>query len=255
MRSTLALCLALCVGCASSAPARTETTPTVTPSSGLDLSAADRTESDRALDAGRRPAEVLAFFRVAPGQRVADLFAGGGYTTELLARAVGPSGQVFSQNNAFVIERFARAPWAERLARPVNARVVRVERELDSPIPPEARDLDAVIFVLAYHDAVWMHTDRAAMNRAIFDALRSGGVYGIVDHNAAAGHGVADAESLHRIERDVVVQEVTAAGFRLDGESDLLRNPADTRDWNAAPRAAADRRGTSDRFTLRFVKP
>ncbi|MEZ4406861.1 MAG: hypothetical protein R3A52_10340 [Polyangiales bacterium] len=136
MRSTLALCLALCVGCAPSAPARTETTPTVTPSSGLDLSAADRTESDRALDADVRPAEVLAFFRVAPGQRVADLFAGGGYTTELLARAVGPSGQVFSQNNAFVIERFARAPWAERLARPVNARVVRVERELDSPIPP-----------------------------------------------------------------------------------------------------------------------
>ncbi len=112
-----------------------------------------------------------------------------------------------------------------------------------------------MIFILAYHDAVWMRTDRAAMNRAVFDALRSGGVYGIVDHNAAEGRGVADAESLHRIERSVVVQEVTAAGFRLDGESELLRNPADTRDWNAAPRAAADRRGTSDRFTLRFVKP
>ncbi len=104
--------------------------------SGLDIAAADRTEADRALDAGRHPAEVLAFFRVTHGQRVADLFAGGGYTTELLARAVGPSGAVYSQNNAFVLDRFARAPWAERLSRPVNARVVRVERELDSPLPP-----------------------------------------------------------------------------------------------------------------------
>lgn len=149
----------------------------------------------------------------------------------------------------------ARAPWTERLARPVNARVVRVEREFDAPLPPEVRDLDAVIFVLAYHDTVWQRTDRAAMNRAVFAALRPGGVYGIIDHSAAAGRGLDDVQRLHRIEQSALVAEVTAAGFRLDGEAAFMRNPADTRDWNDSPMAAADRRGTSDRFVLRFVKP
>lgn len=252
----LVLALGLLGGCASTSTASTTaTTPAAAVAAGFDPAAPDRTEADRALDAGRHPQEMLTFFRVAPGQRVADLFAGGGYTTELLARAVGPTGTVYSQNNAWVIERFARAPWAERLARPVNARVVRVEREFDAPLPPEAHDLDAVIFVLAYHDTVWQHTDRAAMNRAIFQSLRSGGVYGVIDHHAVEGHGLADVETLHRIERSTLVAEVTAAGFRLDAEADFMRNPADTRDWNDSPRVAADRRGTSDRFVLRFVKP
>jgi predicted methyltransferase len=249
------LTVALLAGCATS-PRRTASTATAAaPVAAVDLSAPDRTAADRALDPGRHPAEMLAFFRVRPGQRVADLFAGGGYTTELLARAVGPTGAVFSQNNAFVLDRFARAPWTARLALPANARVVPVEREFDAPLPDEARDLDAVIFVLAYHDTVWQHTDRAAMNRAIFAALRPGGVYGIIDHSAAAGHGLDDVQTLHRIEQSALVAEVTAAGFRLDAEADFLRNPSDTRDWNDAPSAAADRRGTSDRFVLRFVKP
>lgn len=254
-----ALCaLVLLLGCASTSATSTVAAPATVATAAaaaVDLAAADRTPADRALDAGRHPQEMLAFFRVAPGQRVADLFAGGGYTTELLARAVGPAGAVYSQNNAFVLNRFAQAPWTERLARPVNARVVRVEREFDAPLPPDARDLDAVIFVLAYHDTVWQHTDRAAMNRAIFAALRPGGVYGIVDHSAAAGHGFDDVQTLHRIEQSALVAEVTAAGFRLDGEASFMRNPADTRDWNDSPMAAAERRGTSDRFVLRFVKP
>src|SRR5690606_10796253 len=128
----------------------------------------------------------------AEGARVAELFAGTGVTAELLARVVGPEGQVFAQNNRFVLERFAEGPWAERLERDVMAPVVRVDRELDDPLPDEATDLDAVLFILAYHDTVWMETDRAAMNRAIFEALRPGGVYGIIDHSAAAGRGVAD---------------------------------------------------------------
>jgi predicted methyltransferase len=135
------------------------------------------------------------------------------------------------------------------------APVMRVDRELDDPLPEEARDLDAVLFVLAYHDTVWMETDRAAMNRAIFEALRPGGVYGIVDHAAAEGRGVEDAQTLHRIERDVVVREAEAAGFVLDGEARFLENPDDAHDWSAAPSAAGDRRGRSDRFVLRFVKP
>lgn len=219
------------------------------------VEADDRSEEDRALDAGRRPAAWLAFFGIEEGMRVAELFAGRGVTAELLARVVGPEGRVYAQNNRFVLERFAEAPWSARLARDVMAPVVRVDRELDDPLPDEATGLDAVLFVLAYHDTVWMETDRAAMNRAIFEALRPGGVYGIVDHAAVEGRGVEDVRSRHRIERDVVAREVEAAGFELDAEARFLENPDDARDWNAAPSAAGERRGESDRFVLRFVKP
>jgi predicted methyltransferase len=109
--------------------------------------------------------------------------------------------------------------------------------------------------VLNYHDFVWQKVDRAKLNKAVFAALKPGGVYGIVDSSAAKGSGLRDVESLHRIDEDAVKQEITAAGFKLDGESDVLRNPDDPRDWNSSPRAAGDKRGTSDRFTLRFVKP
>lgn len=233
----------------------TASAPGPSPAVVAAVNAPGRSDADRALDLGRRPAEVLSFFGIAPGQRVADLFAGGGYTTELLSRIVGPSGQVFCQNNAFVLDRFARAPLAARLSYPELSNVVTVEQEFDAPLPPSATELDAVIFILAYHDTVWLNTDRAAMNRAIFAALRSGGVYGIVDHHAEAASGVRDVQTLHRIERQVVVDEILAAGFRLDAESNVLENAGDTRDWNASPVAAGEQRGTSDRFVLRFVKP
>jgi len=219
------------------------------------IAAGDRSAEDRALDAGRKPGEVLAWFRIAPGQRVGELFAGGGTTTELVARVVGDKGQVFAQNTKEILDRFARGPWSQRAAKPVMKNVVGVERPLDDPFPPEAKRLDAVIMVLNYHDSVWMKVDRATMNAAVFAALESGGVYGIVDHSAVAGSGTRDCETLHRIDEDVVKREITAAGFKLDAESDMLRNPDDKRDWNASPRKATERRGTSDRFVLRFVKP
>lgn len=219
------------------------------------LEAADRTPEDRALDAQRRPLEVFSFFGIEEGWRVADLFAGGGYSTEILARVVGPTGQVIAQNNAFVLERFARAPLEARLARLAMPSIALVQAELDAPLPADTHDLDAVIFILSYHDSAWMGTDRAAMNRAVFAALRPGGIYGIVDHSAAEGHGVDDAQTFHRIEERVVIEEVLAAGFVLDGSSDVLRNPEDPRDWNDSPSAAGDRRGESDRFVLRFVRP
>jgi predicted methyltransferase len=200
----------------------------------------DRLEADRALDAGRHAEELLAFFEVGPGLRLGELGAGGGYSTELVARAVGERGQVFAQNSRVVLERFAAKPWADRLQRPAMRNVVRVDREFDDPFPPEARDLDAVYIVLFYHDTVWMGADRDRMNRAVFSALRPGGSYFIVDHAARAGSGTAAAQSLHRID---------------EAFGDFLRNPADRRDWNASPRTAGERRGTSDRFALQFVKP
>jgi predicted methyltransferase len=219
------------------------------------VAAPDRSEADRALDAGRHPAEMLAFFRVAPGMKVAELGAGGGYTAELLARAVGPTGVVYAQNSKFILERFAAKPWTERLAKPVMKRVVRVDREFDDPLPPEVRGLDAVFMVLFYHDTVWLKVDRAKMNKAIFAALKPGGVYAVIDHSAKAGTDLADVQTLHRIDEQTLKDEITHAGFELAAEADFLRNPGDARDWNDSPTAAAERRGTSDRFVLEFVKP
>jgi predicted methyltransferase len=93
------------------------------------------------------------------------------------------------------------------------------------------------------------------MNKAVFAALKPGGVYGIVDHSAKQGTGLSDVQTLHRIDEDAVKKEILAAGFKLDAESDLLRNAEDARDWNPSPSKAGEKRGTSDRFTLRFVKP
>ncbi len=185
---------------------------------------------------------------------VAELFAGTGYTSEVLARAVGPSGVVYAENNKFVLDRFAAKPWGERLAKPVMKNVVRADRELDDPLPPEAKNLDAVFFVLSYHDSVWMGTDREKMNKAILAALKPGGEYVIVDHSAKDGAGLADVKTLHRIEKGAVVAEVTRAGFKLSKEGDFLRNPSDAHDWNDSPMVAADRRGKSDRFVLAFVR-
>ncbi len=207
------------------------------------------------MDAGRHPAEMLAFFGVRPGMRVAELGAGGGYTTELLARTVGPTGVVYGQNNKFVLDRFAEKPWSTRLQKPVMSRVVRVNREFDAPLPPEAHDLDAVFIVLFYHDTVWQGADRAKMNAAVYEALKPGGIYAVIDHSAPPGSGTTATKTLHRIEKNVVRAEVEGAGFQLAGEASFLRNPDDARDWNDSPFAAAERRGTSDRFVLKFVKP
>jgi predicted methyltransferase len=218
------------------------------------VDAADRDPEDKKLDSGRGAGEFLAFLALKPGERVAELGVGTGYTTELLARAVGPGGKVWAQNNA-LFAKFADKPWGERLKKTVMKNVVRVDREFDAPLPPEAKNLDAVISVLVYHDTAWMGVDRDRMNKAVYDALRRGGEYVLVDHSAASGTGVQDVKTTHRIDELFVVREVERAGFHLAGYGDFLRNPDDTRDWNDSPRAAGDRRGPSDRFVLRFVRP
>jgi predicted methyltransferase len=218
------------------------------------VASADRSEGDRELDAGRKPAELLTFSGVAPGMHVADLAAGGGYTTELLARAVGESGVVYGQNSKFLLG-FAEVPWSARLAAPAMKRVVRLDRELDDPFPPEVKDLDLVTMVLFYHDTVWLETDRARMNAAIFTALKPGGHYIVLDHSAKVGDGLGVVKSLHRIEESIVKEEIQKAGFVLEVESDAWREPSDARDWSASPRTAGEKRGHSDRFALRFKKP
>lgn len=219
------------------------------------VDAPDRSDADKKLDAGRHPAELLSFYGVKSGMKVAELGAGGGYTAELLARAVAPAGVVYGQNSTLILERFAEKPWAERLAKPVNKAVVKATRPFEDPLPPEARDLDVVFCVLFYHDTYWLEVDRAKMNAAVFQALKPGGVYAVVDHSGRPGTGATEVKTLHRIEESIVIGEIEKAGFRLAADADFLRNPKDSRDWNDAPTAAADKRGTSDRFVLKFVKP
>jgi len=221
------------------------------------VAAPDRTPEDRALDGGRKPAETLEFLRLQPRMKVAELGAGAGYTTELLARSVAPDGVVYAQNPDLFIQRFLKTRWPERLARPAMKNVVRVDREFEDPLPPEAKGLDLVLINVIYHDTVWLKADRARMNKAVFDALKPGGAYVVIDSSAKPGTGTNDSQTLHRIDEQTVRSEVEQAGFKLDGQGDFLRNPQDARDWDSSPGAAAQagRRGQSDRFALRFVKP
>jgi predicted methyltransferase len=262
MRRLAALALGLVVGCGGGAAPPSAPTATSSAPPPADPSAAyraivdapDRSADDRALDAGRHPAELLAFFGVTPGMKVAELGAGGGYTTELLARAVGPTGTVYGENPK-VLLGFAGDAWTARLRKPAMAHVVRVDQELDAPLPAEATGLDACFIVLLYHDLFWMKVDRDKMLRAVFAALKPGGVFGVVDHSGKPGTGSTETQTVHRIEESVVVDEITKAGFTLAARGDFLRNPDDTRDWNPSPPTAGGRRGTSDRFVLKFVKP
>lgn len=255
MRTLSALLICCALGCAStSTTAAGPSAPAVTPAVRAAVDAPDRSDKDRALDGQRHPAEVLTFLGIASGQRVAELGVGGGWTSELLARVVGPTGTVYGMNPTAWRE-FTEESWGTRLKSPVMARVVRVDRDFDDPLPPEATNLDAVIISFVYHDTANMGVDRARMNRAIFAALKPGGVYAVLDSSAQAGSGVRDTKTLHRIDEQTVRTEAEAAGFKLAGTSDVLRNPADPRDWNSSPSEAGARRGTQDRFVDKFVKP
>lgn len=215
------------------------------------LASPDRPDEDRARDADRRPAEVLAFLGFEPGMVVADVMSGRGYYTELLARAVGPTSKVYAQNNAFVLDKFAREALDARLAHPGLDAVVRVEAELEGLGLPEGQ-VDLVWMGLFFHDTYWMQADRTALLASVMASLRPGGVFGLSDHHAEAGSGDRDVKTLHRVDRAVVLAEIEAAGFVLEAESDLLRNPGDDRTVNVFDDAI---RGRTDRFLFKFRKP
>ena len=212
----------------------------------------DRPQADRDRDAARKPAETLAFAGVRPGMTVLDAVPGGGYFTRLFAEAVGPTGKVY----AYVPTEIAGKFNAEANGRALAAAYPNVEYASD-PLKQHAPQpiADMVFTAQNYHD---FHTplfgppDVAAVNRAIWSVLRPGGTYVIIDHAAAPGSGTRDANTLHRIDPEVVKREVTAAGFVLEGESDILRNPADPRTANVFEPSI---RGRTDQFMLRFRKP
>ena len=212
----------------------------------------NRPEADKQRDPHRKPAQVLHFFGIKRGDQVVDLMGGSGYYSEVLARSVGPKGKVYVQNNDFVWQRFAKKPLTERLEKSGLKNVEHMVTELDDPKLPG--NLDAATMVLFYHDTYWQKVDREKMNRAIFEALKPGGVFGIVDHHAEAGSGDRDVQSLHRVDAALVRKEIEAAGFVFEGESDLLSHPEDTRDYNVF-RDFKTKRDRTDRFVYRFRKP
>jgi len=214
------------------------------------VAAADRSDDDKKNDAHRHPAQLLDFIGVKPGMKVLDLVAGGGYTSELLARALGPNGHLYAQSAPTSPEK-SRNNLMERLKKPVMANTELCDTSVEAPIPASVHDLDAVTLILNYHDISYLPIDRAKMNKAVFDGLKKGGVYVIVDHAAKPGEGVSVGKSLHRIEESVVVSEVEAAGFKKAAEADFLRQPNDPKDQ---PFFKMEGQPT-DQFVLKFVKP
>jgi predicted methyltransferase len=209
----------------------------------------ERPTDEQVLDTGRKPEEVLKFFGVKPGDKVADILAGRGYYTVILSQVVGDKGVVYTANNAFV-KGFVKDALDVRLKNPIFTNVKPIDGEVDQLALPTDSSLDFVLIHLNYHDLVLKNDNRAAMNKAIFAALKPGGVYGIVDHYARDGSGSEFTASLHRIDKALVVKEVTEAGFVLVKEGDMLRHPEDPR-----TEGVFKNRGQTDRFVLRFEKP
>jgi predicted methyltransferase len=213
------------------------------------MAAPDRSAADREADKRRDPVPFLAFAGLRPGMKVLDMGAGAGYSTELDARAVGPTGVVYGQNPADLGDR-AKAALTARLATPAMKNGVSLLRPFDDPTPADVHDLDAVTFLFFYHDTTYMEVDRAQMDRKLFAALKPGGVLVIADHSAKAGAEIGVGKSLHRIDEAVVRREVEAAGFKLIASGDFWRQPGDPRDFTTRTPT-----GPVDAFVLKFQKP
>ena len=244
------------------------------------LASPDRSAADRTNDLRRKPAQMLAFIGIVPGMVALDLSSGGGYTTELIARAVGPTGRVYGQSAprnappsppaapegaAFPTPQQppraatpAAAPTttpmrlAERAKNPAAGNIISVVQKFEDPFPPPvaSNGVDLVTLLFNYHDLGHMGVDRAQMNKAVFAALKPGGMYVIADHSGRPGTGISESGTLHRVEEAFLRKEVEAAGFKLVAEGNFMRNSSDPRDKNTP-----DPPQPKDEFVLKFVKP
>ena len=216
------------------------------------LASPDRAAEDRARDAGRKPALVIAFLGIERGDTVVDLIAASGYYTEVLSRAVGPKGVVHAHNTDFVLKMRGGVndqAMSKRLAGGRLPNVVRLDRELED-LGLEPGSIDAALTALNFHDIYNGRGPEAATAflATVHGLLRSGGVLGLIDH---AGNSGADNEKLHRIEESLAVDAAVKAGFEVES-SDLLRNPVDERDRFVFDPSI---RGRTDRFLLKLTKP
>ena len=211
--------------------------------------------TDKADDARRKVAAVMTFAEVKPGQNVLELAPGSGYWTRVFSAAVGAQGHVYTvwPNEMAKFATESLANWQKLVATPHYANVSLLQQpaaQLRAPAP-----VDLVFTSQNYHDfhdSFMGPMDIAAFNRQVFDALKPGGLFVVIDHAAPAGSGLADTDTLHRIDPASVKQEVEAAGFVFDGESDALRNPADPHNAKVFDKSI---RGHTDQFIYRFRKP
>lgn len=216
-----------------------------------------RLDGDGDRDASRKPAKVLEFIGARPGDSVLELFAGGGYYTELLAYVVGEDGQVIAHMNQPLVN-FAGDTFKARHAddRLPNVEILMAE---NNELELGADQFDVITIVLNYHDLYWESDqygwakfDIPVFLAELYKGLRPGGVLGVIDHYAAPGSPPNTGATLHRIDPAIVINEVTAAGFVLDAQSDALRSAADDLSKNVFD---PEVRGKTDRFLLRFRKP
>ncbi len=250
--ATMAACAVLSLGATEAAEAA-GAPPAYVAAALADTS---RPETDRSRDESRKAAEVVAFTGLAPGGRAADVFPGGGYYTRIFSKVVGGAGHVYAVVPSEAMEaekpRDPLAPMTALAAEPAYANVSTLVQSMKRFDPPQK--LDLVFVSQFYHD---MHNpafggpDIASVNKAVFAALKPGGIYLVIDHSAP-GTGLAATNTLHRIDMEAVKAEVTAAGFVLDGSSDVLKNPDDP---HTAMVFAPSIRGKTDQFMLKFKKP
>ncbi len=227
--------------------------PAIAPNIAAAISDPSRPADDKARDADRKPADMLAFAGVKDGYQVADVIPGGGYFTKLFSKAAGKTGHVYAffptELDAAMAKRGKTIPGPDSNYPNVSV----IHQPLASFTAPQP--LDIVWTSQNYHD---MHdpfmgpADMLVVNKAIFSSLKPGGVFIVLDHAATDGSGLKDTDTLHRIDEDVVKKEVEAAGFVLEAEDSALRNPKD-------PRTAAvfdpSIRGHTDQFILKFRRP
>ncbi|KRE86890.1 methyltransferase [Rhodanobacter sp. Soil772] len=211
--------------------------------------------ADRSEDARRKIDAVMMFAEVKPGQKVLELVPGSGYWTRVFSAVVGPHGHVYTVWPGEMAKYSSKslAEWQKLAATPHYANVSLLQQPAALLSAPEPVDL---VFTAQnyhdYHDPFMGPVDMAGFDKQVFDALKPGGLFVVIDHAAPAGSGLADTDTLHRIDPAVVKQEVEAAGFVFDGESDALRNPADAHDLKVFDKSI---RGHTDQFIYRFRKP
>jgi predicted methyltransferase len=212
------------------------------------IAAPDRADADRQTDKRRDPVLLLGFTGVKTGMTVLDMGAGGGYSTELMARAVGPTGKVYGQDHDTAPR--AKERFEARMKTDAMKNVTALDRPFDDPLPEDVKNVDLITFFFFYHDTTYMTVDRAAMNKKLFAALKPGGLLIIADHSAKAGAGTSVGKTLHRIEQTTLEKEVLAAGFQLAAAGEFLRHPEDTREEKIFGSKIP-----IDEFVLKFRKP
>ena len=253
--------IAALLGACSQEPAAPEADVEVAPVSNVDhyaqaVANENRLEADYDRDANRKPDQVLEFFGVEPGMQVLDMFSGGGYYSELMANVVGADGHVDAHSNKaylqFVGDEFNARHDGGRLS---NVAVLWAE---NNELALDAGKYDAIMLVLSYHDIYftdggdsWATIDGPKLLAELHKGLKDDGFIGVIDHAAAPGSGTETGNTVHRIDRAIVIAEMEAAGFVVDAESDLLRNPEDDHSVGVFDPSI---RGNTDRFILRFKK-